>query len=126
MTPMLVIRKEQLHVFDRDKRQRFVAKMLEHLQKFFPERCARIGETQLRQWVEHGISRAAIYGLASERDVCKYLDVMTVFGKDFDQDSRLPWASRILAVHHIKPAEKAGRLLEAAKENQPDTETTNG
>lgn len=118
---MLTIRKEQLRVLDRDKRQRFVAKMLKHVQEFFPRQCALLGEKQLSEWVEQGINRAASYRIASERDVCKYIDVMIFFGKDFDQDPRLPWASKILKVHYSKPAEKARLLFEAAKQHQFDS-----
>ena len=116
---MLTIRKEQLRVLDSDRRMHFVAKMLQHVQKFFPEQCALLGENQIREWVEHGINRATSYRIASERDVCKYIDVMIVFGKDFDQDARLPWASKILRVQHTKPPEKTRLLFEAAQQNQP-------
>jgi hypothetical protein len=123
---MLTIRKEQLRVLDQAKRKRFMAKMLQHVQEFFPSQCALLGENQLREWVEHGINRAANYRLASERDVCKYIDVMIVFGKDFDRDSRLPWASKILSVQHTKPAEKTRLLFEAAKQHQHGPESARG
>jgi hypothetical protein len=123
---MLNIRKQQLRVLDRDKRKRFVAKMLQHVQVFFPNQCALLGENQLREWVEHGINCAASYRIASERDVCKYIDVMIVFGKNFDQDSRLPWASKILKVQHTMPTEKTRLLFEAAKRNQHGPESARG
>jgi hypothetical protein len=115
---MLRIRKEQLRVLDLDKRKRFIAKMLQHVQEFFPTQCALLGENQLREWVEHGINSAASYRIASERDVCKYIDVMIVFGKDFDQDPRLPWAAKILKVQHTKPTERTRLLFETAKQHR--------
>jgi len=115
---MLTIRKEQLRVFDQDRRSRFLALMLAHLRKFFPARCESLGERGLREWIEHGTKRAATYHVVSERDVCKYIDIMLVFGKDFDQDARFPWAARLLKIPRTKPGEKMNLLFEAAKEHQ--------
>jgi hypothetical protein len=123
---MFTIRKEQLRVLDRDRRDRFVAQMLQHLQEFFPSQCASLGEKQLREWVNHGIDRAASYHIASQRDVCKYIDFMIMFGRNFDQDSQLPWASKILSVYHTRPDEKMRLLFEAAKQNQPGPEAPGG
>jgi hypothetical protein len=119
---MFTIRKEQLRVLDLDRRRGFIAKMLAHVQEFFPRQCESLGEKQLHEWIEHGINRSSTYRIASERDVCKYVDLMMVFGKAFDQDSQLPWASEILKVAHTKPAEKMRLLFEAAKKNEPATE----
>ena len=49
----------------------------------------------LRSFVEHGIDRAASYKIEAERDVCKYLNLMAVFGRNFDVE--LPWAKETLA-----------------------------
>jgi len=119
---MLTIRKEQLRALDRDKRDRFIDTALEHLRKFFPERCNALGENQLRRWIEYGIERAGSYRIVSERGVCKYMDVMIVFGKDFDRDKELPWASKILNNHYSQTEEKSDLLLEAAKQYQTGSE----
>ena|SRR5258707_8062168 len=113
---MLTVRKEQMDVLDRDKRKRFVNLMVEHLEKFFPKRCATLGDKQVREWIEQGIDRAASYRIVSERDVCKYLDVMFVFGKNFDHDSQFPWAAKILNLQFADPSGKATQLFQAARE----------
>jgi hypothetical protein len=119
---MFTIRKEQLQALDRDKRESFVDRMLQHLREFFPGKCDALGENQLRKWIEHGIERAKAYRIVSERDVCKYIDVMIVFGKEFDRDKALPWASKILNGHYSQAGEKIDLLFEAAKQNQTDSE----
>ncbi len=50
---------------------------------------------ELRSFVEQGIDRAASYRIEAERDVCKYLNLMVVFGRSFDVE--LPWAKETLA-----------------------------
>jgi hypothetical protein len=42
------------------------------------------------------VDRAKVYDIDSERDVCKYIDIMYTFGRDFDIDPEIPWASKIL------------------------------
>jgi hypothetical protein len=71
----------------------FVTRVRLHLRRFFPEQCEALGEKRLGQLVETGIAQARSYGFGTEREVCKYIDLMCVFGDDFD---RLPWARRIL------------------------------
>jgi hypothetical protein len=71
----------------------FIARMRVHLRRFFPEVCERLGEERTGQFIEAGIGRARHYGFKAEREVCKYIDLMCVFGHDFQ---RLPWARRIL------------------------------
>jgi hypothetical protein len=68
----------------------FVARMRVHLRKFFPEQCDALGEAKTGQLIEFGIARAREHGFESERDVCKYIDLMCVFGHRFDRDERLP------------------------------------
>ena len=50
---------------------------------------------ELRSFVEHGIDRAAGYGIEAERDVWKYLNLMAVFGRHFDMLT-LPWSKETL------------------------------
>ncbi len=74
----------------------FEDRMVVHLNKFFPEQCEALGEPGTREEIRNGIDRAARYGIETERDVCKYIDLMFAFGRDFDTNPELPWAARIL------------------------------
>ena len=77
---MLTIRQAQLAVFSQLEVQKFEDWTLAHLQKFFPRQCATLGERQVRESIRHGVRRAAHYGITAKRDVCKYIDLMIVFG----------------------------------------------
>jgi hypothetical protein len=93
---MLTIRLAQFAVFSQVEVQRFEEWMLVHLKKFFPRECAALGDQKLLEMVRYGIRRAAGYGIKVKRDVCKYIDLMIVFGRDFDTDGRSRWAGEIL------------------------------
>ena len=88
---MLTIRASQIAVFSQLEIEKFQDWMLSHLQRFFPERCGIAGEARLRETIRIGIDRAAAYDLHFRSDVCKYIDLMVVFGRDFDKDARYPW-----------------------------------
>ena len=116
---MLRIRPEQMKVLDDDMLRKFEDKMVVHLNKFFHERCAKLGKDGTREAILYAIERAASYEIVSERDVCIYIDIMFEFGRDFDKDPKLPWAGKILndKVLTGKPAEKVNRLYDTATEN---------
>ncbi|HEX3879294.1 MAG TPA: hypothetical protein VHW24_20070 [Bryobacteraceae bacterium] len=97
MPVTLTIRAAQLKLLSQTEQQKFEAWMLRHLERFFPEECRASGTQAMAEFVAYGRARAARYGFTSRRDVCKYIDLMMVFGRDFDVDENLPWAAPILA-----------------------------
>jgi hypothetical protein len=92
----VTVRPSQLAEFSRVEVQKFKNWMVVHLNKFFPTECQSAGEAQLRETIQDGINRAASYGITSKRDVCKFIDLMVVFGRYFDVDARFRWAGEIL------------------------------
>ncbi len=94
---MLIIRQHQMETLQRAALMGFENRMVAHLNHFFPDECAAMEESGTRQIIRYGIERAGHYGIVAERDVCKYIDVMVVFGPDFDTDANLPWAVEILS-----------------------------
>lgn len=108
---MLKIRKEQLAVFAEVETKKFVDRMVIHLKKFLPKQCEVLDESQMGEMIRYGIKRAAAYGITTECDVCKYIDVLMVFGRDFDRDPGLPWARTILADPASLSSTKVSRLF---------------
>jgi hypothetical protein len=111
---MLTIRAAQFAVFSQVEMGKFEDWTLAHLRKFFPDQCAALGEPELREWIRYGIWRAAHHGVTAKRDVCKYLDLMIVFGRDFDK--RWGWAGDILRRGGNSGA-RMQNLLRAAKQH---------
>jgi len=93
---MLTIRDDQLQILKKAKPKNFEDEMVKHLNRFFLDQCLQMGEEEVRKAIQYGIKRAAEYGILPQREICKYINVMFVFGRDFDKDKKLPWASKIL------------------------------
>ncbi len=93
---MLVIRNAQREALRTVVKRGFADRMIAHLREFVPEVCEDLSDRQLLTAIDHGIARAARYGVSAERDVCKYLTVMCTFGLEFDDDEALPWVSAAL------------------------------
>ena len=70
--------------------------MVRHLREFNPHHCEVIGEAGLREVIRAAIVRAAEYGFTTRGPVRLYLDLIFMFGHDFDTDPLYPWAGEIL------------------------------
>ncbi|MBV6319527.1 hypothetical protein [Duganella violaceipulchra] len=94
---MLVIGARQRAAFETAAVLRFEGEMLTHAGLYFPNHMAILGRQRARRVIALGIERAALYGLIGRSDVCRYINLMWMFGSYFDDDPLLPWASAILA-----------------------------
>jgi hypothetical protein len=111
---MLIIRQAQFAVLSQNETRKFENWMSAHLYRFFPAECAAAGDDRVMETIRYGILRAAAHGVADKRDVCRYIDLMAVFGRDFDRDPKLRWASDILA-RRADSRSRMRALLVAAK-----------
>jgi len=118
---MLVMRTAQLEALRASAQQRFEERLMAHLGRIFPRPCAVLGEAGLRHLCRDGIARARTYGLRSERDLCKYLSLMLVFGHNFDREQ--PWAAEILQLGSA-PGRRMERLYATAQERAGEGQGT--
>jgi hypothetical protein len=117
---MFVVRRETWDKLAEDAYADFVARMRRHLRESFPEQCDSLGATRTGQLIEYGIRRARTYGFETERDVCKYILLICVFGHAFDRDERLPWARQILESRDpASPSERIDLLYDVAIDHEP-------
>jgi hypothetical protein len=93
---MLVIRKEQMEVFEAYTLRNFETEMVKHIQKFAPQQSEIIGEPGVRKVVKLGMERAGQYYFTNRGPICSYLELMVMFGSDFDTDPQYPWLAEIL------------------------------
>jgi hypothetical protein len=120
------IRREQMAFFSEHGVKAFQDRVLSHLRKCFPTQYAASGEPGLQSTIQYGIKRASSYGLTTEREVCKYIDLMIVFGRDFDRDPARPWISAILTGRHWRtPTVKLEHLYKTAQEQLKSGENRN-
>jgi hypothetical protein len=90
------IRPAQMQAFSQAEVRKFERWMCAHLRKHFAPQCQALSDAHLRELIGYGIERAARHQITTERDVCKFIDLMLVFGRDFDTDAGVAWAAPIL------------------------------
>jgi|SRR5580692_2988489 hypothetical protein len=113
---MFTLREKQMEVFVLIELKKFEDRVLEHVREFFPRKIENLSEENIREGIQYGIKRAAVYGIVAERDVLKYIDLAVVLGRDFDIDTRIAWASEILKTSNSSGA-KIESLLKAANDH---------
>lgn len=117
----MVIRREQANTLSENAVKVFEDQMAAHLNKCFPDWCRAVQEPGVRETIRYGVKQAAQYGITAQRDVCKYTDLMVVFGRDFDRNPGVPWASSILNDRALKdPTVKTEALYEAGKQHEKE------
>lgn len=93
---MLVIRKEQIAVFEEAAQKMFESELVDHLKVFIPKHSESAGDEQLKETVCLGVERAKEYGFTSRGTVRFYVEMMCLFGCDFDSDPQYAVAKSVL------------------------------
>ncbi len=115
---MLRVRPEQFSVFRSLSRRVYEDRLALHVQQFFPVRCAELGEAGVHAQVRGCIDRAALHGITTEQDVCKFVNLVFVFGPEFDV--KLPWAKKMLGLPDSgAPGLRMQRLYAEASARMP-------
>lgn len=116
----MLIRKDQMAAFNQYMRGRFEEHMVGHLHTYYAEACHALGEVKIREMIRHGIARAKIYGITAETDVSRYINMMFVFGREFDIEPNYKVFRQILDETGYKSGgEKMDALYDAANKQLP-------
>jgi len=108
---MLVLRRPQIKAISYLAREEFVVRLMAHVRHHFPRDTDAMDEAQLRATVEEGIAQAEKHGFSSDRDITRYLNLMFTFGRYFDRDPSLSWATRLFARKgRLKPGSLMNKL----------------
>lgn len=92
---MLSIRSSQLRSLETDLHRRNPAPFVSHARAHHPERCAALNEAELLALVRAAIVRGGGYGLTSQRDLCRFLDIVLVI--DADPQGDYGWLDEVLS-----------------------------
>lgn len=112
---MFQLRKDHMQAFEDAALRRFETEMVRHLGKFARKHSEILGEEGVRKVIRLGIERAMEYGLTNRGPMRSYIELMFMFGSDFDTDPQLPWAAEILGDKDEKDEMKrADRLFAKA------------
>jgi hypothetical protein len=85
-----------MDAFEQAALRRFEDELVEQLGKFAPKHVTAMGESNLRKVIQTGIERARKHGYTLRGPVRFFIELMILFGSDFDTDPVLPWASQYL------------------------------
>jgi len=107
---MWTIRQEQAETFRQHHLRKFEDEMVEHLAKFAPKHWKSICEQSGRQVIRLGIAQAKKYEFKMRGPVRFYIELMFMFGSDFDTDPQCSWASAVLNAANLDEAERSDRL----------------
>ena len=125
---MLKIRQEQWDVFSKLAQDRFEDDMVAHVQRFFPEKCAELGDDGVRGAVRDGVERAAGHELELEHDIQRFLNIMFALDLEFDTNPDHPWVAEVLEDSELTPSDRIEELcaraearLEAAEHERAET-----
>lgn len=112
---MLVLTQPQMQAFKEAALRRFEDDMVAHLRQFAKRHCEVIGEAAVRKAIRLGIERARKYGLGNRGPVRFYIELMFMYGSDFDTDPQCAWAGSVLNdASFADPMAKAEQLYHNA------------
>jgi hypothetical protein len=116
---MLIIREPQMAALAEDLCHRFEDRAFDHVQRYFPQQCDAVGESATRYYVAEGIHRARRYGLESEYDLLRFINLIFAFGSDFDSRAEHAWMLEFLNDSELWPTARMDALMAALL---PETE----
>jgi hypothetical protein len=109
---MLTIREPQLRCFAASLRSERMAGMCAYLRAQFPEELQGEDDDTLHGRVEAALARAALFGLHTERDCCRYLNLAVLYGWDAGQRPEHAWMTAILTDPAVSdPSQRLHRLV---------------
>ena len=100
---MLVIRKEQLAVFEEARKLRFEQRALQMLCETLD---LKADDHRLRDLVHACWVKSQHYGILNEFDVMLLVGMAYFHGVDFDEDPRRPWIAELLADPNLNAQSK--------------------
>jgi hypothetical protein len=109
---MLKLRKQHLDAFEAQKVALFKTRVVAHIKAVWPAECAELGDAAVAEIVQGAIKRAVAFGLSSEHDVVRFVDLAFILAADFDTNPLGAWTRPILADRALAPNAKMDRLYQ--------------
>lgn len=110
---MLVISGDQMAVFANARRTQFVVLMCDRLREQFPTDLWGVEQNTLHSNIAAALLSANRYGLHSERDCCRYLNLAVLYGWEFDRLDGNAWMRSCLTDMQIStPSQRLNRLVD--------------
>jgi hypothetical protein len=92
----MLIRAEQMEVFEQAALRQFEDEMVAHSKSFSPRLCEVIGDEQLRVALRAAMERAGSYGFTNRGPIRLFIELMFLCGSAFDTDPQYSKIAKIL------------------------------
>src|SRR3982751_6102142 len=89
----------------------FEQTLFEHIKTIAPRHVEVLGDVAAREVVMGGIERAKGHGFIKRGPVRFFVEMMFLFGSEFDTDPLLPWADGVLTNPSIKDEVERADIL---------------
>jgi hypothetical protein len=110
-----VLRREQLDVLaDVYTAQKFEERLMETMRANWPEECVALGEIGLRRRIMTGVCRATEYGFSEESEIGRFMNLIFLWGDDFDRDESRPKVLEILRSSTLSSRNRISQLINLA------------
>jgi hypothetical protein len=109
---MLVVRRAQLDVLREAALRQLEQRICELMRRYWLEACDALTAAELRELVRDGVTRGRSHGLASERDLTRFVNVMFALGFEFDSDPQCAWAVDVLRTPGVPASTRMDQLCE--------------
>jgi Domain of unknown function (DUF4123) len=106
----LRIREEQMNVFSDYMNKSFASRVALYLREGQADATDSMTALELDEFIDAGVDRAARYSLTRENEIGVFLELMLLFGAEFDQIT--DWAPELLQNQDLSAADKLDRLRE--------------
>lgn len=110
---MLTMRADQMTLLAASGEAEVEDRARAHLKSCIPDACALLSEDELGDIIRWGRRRSRQYGIEREYDFFRYLNLMFIFGLQFDTSPKYPWAKQSLTGKG-KPSARMDLLMDYA------------
>lgn len=121
----MILRDDQIRALTQVTRKGFEQRLYEQLAKYWPDECARMGEWHVRRMIRNARHSAMTYGIETEYDILRFLNVMFAVGKDFESNPDCRWMVQQLEDKRFDPTSSLDIVCRRISENI-QVDSTNG
>jgi hypothetical protein len=110
-----ILRREQLDVLaEVYTSQKFEEGLTKSVQANWPGECEALGEIGLKRRILNGVCKATEYGFSEESEISRFINLIFVWGDDFDTAEDRSQAREILLSRTLSSRNKISQLVNLA------------
>ena len=93
---MLKLRKEQIAIFEALFNKKFRADILKHAREDLAEETEEMSDEDIDFLIDEAITRGYSNGIAFERNIMLFFDLLIFKGRHFEKDRKNRWINKVL------------------------------